>query len=60
MSDQPTVEEIAKVRRFECSVNGHTYTEVETMGSDGPVRVVCTNCGRSWRVCRCDQCTEEP
>lgn len=50
LSDIPTAEEIAKVRRYECVANGHSWHEVMVIESADPVRIVCTNCGRSCRV----------
>ena len=41
-------EDIQKVRRWECSQNGHTFSELVTFGSADPVSIYCTNCGESW------------
>jgi hypothetical protein len=46
----PTDEEIQKVRRYECTINGHDYNVISSLGSDGPTRIVCSNCGRTWGV----------
>lgn len=50
MSENPTGEEIQKVRQYECATRGHTYSEIESFGSDGPTHVICSNCGRTWRI----------
>lgn len=50
MSDEPTLEEIQRVREHECRMRSHTFTETTAIGFDGPTRVICTNCGRTWRV----------
>ena len=49
--EQPTPEEVQKVREFECSVNGHSYDEIEVVGTDGPVWVHCTGAARSGTWC---------
>lgn len=46
----PTPEEIARVRRYECLARGHSWREVMQFGSEDPVQIVCSNCGRSCRV----------
>lgn len=49
MSEVPTYEELRRVRRFECSVNGHSFREV-VAGTGGPIRVICDRCAASWRI----------
>lgn len=47
MSDnerRPTDDEIARVRRFECASNGHSWDILASVG-DGPFAVVCGHCG---------------
>lgn len=46
----PTQEEVQRVRAEECRLGGHSYTEIEQFQVDGPIAVVCTNCGKSWGV----------
>ena len=41
---------IQAVSEHECRFTGHRYTELEVLQVDGPVAVLCTNCGRRWRV----------
>lgn len=46
---ESTHEERTKVARDECSIHGHTYDVVKV--TEGyPVKLVCTNCGSSWRL----------
>jgi hypothetical protein len=45
----PTAEEIARVRRYECSMNGHSWDVVEQFGGP-PVSIHCTHCGESHKV----------
>lgn len=44
--DQPATKEIP----YECTMGIHAYIEIETLDSDGPMTVVCSNCNRTWRV----------
>ena len=47
MSDNdrnPTPDQVARVRRFECATNGHSWDILSTLG-DGPVAVICGHCG---------------
>jgi hypothetical protein len=46
----PTREDIQKVREYECRMNGHIYSHLEAMFVDGPIAVVCMNCGKKWAV----------
>jgi hypothetical protein len=50
MAEQVTPEMRQAVRQEECRWNGHRYEELEMTGHDGPVAVMCSNCGRRWRV----------
>ena len=45
-----TNDEVLRVHRAECAANGHTYSEIEAYGVDGPVAIVCTHCGAQWKV----------
>lgn len=41
---RPTEDEVARVRRFECASNGHSWDILSTVG-EGPVAVICGHCG---------------
>lgn len=47
---QPTGEEIARVRAFECANSGHTFSFISIVGSNDPKAIVCMNCGQEWSV----------
>lgn len=49
MVDRPTDEEIAKVRRWECSANGHDLNIITT-GNGSPITIICGRCGARWPV----------
>lgn len=49
-----TEDEIRRVHEWDCDHSGHSYQEIESFGMDGPVKVVCTHCGKSWGVVRED------
>lgn len=40
----PTRDEILKVRRWQCVLQGHSWRVIESLGR-GPQMIVCTNCG---------------
>ena len=50
MTDTATPEELAKVRRYECTMHGHSFSEVRVHQTLAPQRVICTNCGSHWAV----------
>lgn len=58
MSDQPlhelTNEERAKAllryREWECRTEGHAFEVICVSQSDDPYEVICTRCGRLWKV----------
>ena len=39
-----------ELARRECSMIGHSLTEIIAAGSADPVRVVCSRCAMSWKV----------
>jgi hypothetical protein len=39
--------ELAKQR---CALAGHVYEVLDTLGTEGPDAVLCSRCGRSWKV----------
>lgn len=45
---ESTLEQRQAVRRDECRAHGHSFDTIGT--SSGPVRIVCSNCGASWRL----------
>lgn len=47
---EPTPEEIAKVKRWECETQGHEFTEVLVFGSLEPQAVMCSRCGQTWEI----------
>lgn len=46
----PTQEEVMRVRRYECHVNGHRWSAINVAELEDPVRFVCSRCGRSVTV----------
>lgn len=50
MSDQPTPEEIRKVREHECRTQGHDFEILTVSQSLDPNKILCSNCGESWPV----------
>lgn len=50
----PTPEEIARFRRWECEVRGHSFSTIQATGSNSPLLISCTNCGESWDVVQRD------
>lgn len=55
----PTHDEIQRVRRFDCSVRGHSFDVVMVMGSSDPQIIVCHNCGETWNVGPSESAPEE-
>lgn len=47
---ETTSEQRAAVRRDECRLHGHSFTEVVALGCLAPQRVRCDNCGSVWRI----------
>lgn len=43
------------VRRDECRVHGHRFSEVLKLGTLAPQSVICDNCGATWRIHPDDQ-----
>lgn len=39
-----------ELQRRECARRGHQYEHIHLYQSDGPVKIVCDNCGKSWKV----------
>lgn len=50
VTQQPTTDEIQRVREHECGMAGHDFEVVQITQSTAPQGVVCSNCGRSWAV----------
>lgn len=48
MDEQPHVEDIVKVREYQCQHSGCSYDIL--MADAGPQALICSNCGRTWRV----------
>lgn len=46
--EQPTADEIQKVREWECSQSGHSVITATTAANIEPLRFFCSNCDRSW------------
>ena len=45
-----SAKEVQRVRETECANGGHSFDVATTFGSDAPVRVLCSNCHKSWAV----------
>ena len=50
MLDQPTWDEIIKVRRWECSMWGHDFQILQVVQHHDPVKILCGRCGKSWGI----------
>lgn len=50
MDDTPTYDEVMRVRRYECSMIGHSWTPMMRLDSQDPVSIICDNCGRKLLV----------
>lgn len=47
---RPTQDEIMRVRRYECSMNGHSWSVTLTADSEDPKFLLCDHCGRRLKV----------
>lgn len=43
--DDPTPDEIQRVRRWECRQNGHSWSFVNAFGHEFPLALICDHCG---------------
>lgn len=48
--EDPTREEILKVRKWECNRNGHEFEVIQSLSHGGPVAVTCNHCGENWAI----------
>ncbi len=46
----PTMEDVMKVRRYDCSMRGHDWDILQATGHEDPVALICRNCDRRVRV----------
>jgi hypothetical protein len=47
---ESTYEQRMAVKRDECRMAGHTFSEIVAHQSLGPQAIFCSNCGVRWRI----------